>query len=169
MPITHKQVNLFDSEAVFLLHQVNCRGVMGSGIAKQVRERYPEVYEAYRALCDGCDTPSDLLGLIDPEPIADGQWIVNCFTQDDYGRNCRHTDYEALRSALNYVAGIAGCYCLLTHYQDDLPLIAIPYKMGCDRGGGDWKNVVEPMIKEILGNYNTVICHLEPVKEVCTL
>ena len=99
MPITHKQVNLFDSEAVFFLHQVNCRGVMGSGIAKQVRERYPEVYEAYRAFCDG-RAPSNLLGLIEPEPIADNQRIVNCFAQDDYGCNCRHTDYEALRAAL---------------------------------------------------------------------
>lgn len=169
MPIIHEQVNLFDSEAVFLLHQVNCRGVMGSGVAKQVRERYPEVYEAYRAFCDSSDTPSDLLGLIEPEPIADNQWIVNCFAQDDYGRDRRHTDYEALRTALNFVAGIASCFCVLTHFPGDQPLIAIPYKMGCDRGGGDWENVVEPMIVSVLGEYNVVICHLEPVKEVCLL
>ena len=28
--------NLFDSEAQILAHQVNCKGVMGSGVAKEV-------------------------------------------------------------------------------------------------------------------------------------
>ena len=30
--------------------------------------------------------------------------------------------------------------------------IAIPYKMGCDRGKGNWSNVVYPMICDVVGN-----------------
>ena len=32
--------NLFDSNAHIIAHQVNCQGVMGSGVAKQVKERF---------------------------------------------------------------------------------------------------------------------------------
>ncbi len=39
--------NLFDTKAKIIAHQVNCRGVMGSGVALQIKERYPYVYEMY--------------------------------------------------------------------------------------------------------------------------
>ena len=31
-----------------ICHQVNCQGVMGSGIAKQIRDTYPIVFENYK-------------------------------------------------------------------------------------------------------------------------
>lgn len=45
-----------------IAHQVNCRGVMNSGVAKTVRERYPEAFDAYKKLCDETPNPFDLLG-----------------------------------------------------------------------------------------------------------
>lgn len=36
--------NLFDSKADVLCHQVNTYGVMGAGIALEVRKRFPGVY-----------------------------------------------------------------------------------------------------------------------------
>lgn len=47
MAVVIKEGNVFDSDADIICHQVNCQGVMGSGVAKEVRERYPEVYYAY--------------------------------------------------------------------------------------------------------------------------
>ena len=44
--------DVFKSGADFVLHQINCQGVMGSGVAKQVREKHPEVYSAYVTLCN---------------------------------------------------------------------------------------------------------------------
>ena len=35
--------NLLDKQWDIFCHQVNCKGVMGSGIAKQIAEKYPEV------------------------------------------------------------------------------------------------------------------------------
>ena len=32
------------SPPTLVCHQVNCRGVMGSGLALQIRERYPVVF-----------------------------------------------------------------------------------------------------------------------------
>ncbi len=40
--------NLFDTDAKFICHQVNCMGKMGSGVALQVRQRFPHVYEEYK-------------------------------------------------------------------------------------------------------------------------
>jgi O-acetyl-ADP-ribose deacetylase (regulator of RNase III) len=42
--------NLLDSNCDYICHQVNCQGVMGSGIARQIRERYPVVYLYYKML-----------------------------------------------------------------------------------------------------------------------
>ena len=41
-----------ESGCNIICHQVNCQGVMGSGIAKQVREKYPNVYNSYKKACD---------------------------------------------------------------------------------------------------------------------
>ena len=35
-----------------ICHQVNCQGKMASGIAKQIRNTYPQVYDAYKAKYD---------------------------------------------------------------------------------------------------------------------
>lgn len=37
-----------DGRPTVVCHQVNCKGVMGAGLAKQIREKHPEVYEAYK-------------------------------------------------------------------------------------------------------------------------
>ena len=44
--------NLLNSDCDYICHQVNCMGKMGSGIAKQIRIKWPEVYIAYRAKCN---------------------------------------------------------------------------------------------------------------------
>ena len=36
--------NVFDTDAKYICHQVNCKGKMASGVAKEVRERYPDAY-----------------------------------------------------------------------------------------------------------------------------
>ena len=51
--------NLFDTDAKFICHQVNCMGKMGSGVALQVRQRFPHVYEEYKKVAS-----SDMLGKV---------------------------------------------------------------------------------------------------------
>ena len=43
--------NLFDSGAQTLVNTVNCVGVMGKGIAKEFRDRWPEMFKDYFAAC----------------------------------------------------------------------------------------------------------------------
>ena len=52
MAVIIKEGNVFDSDADIICHQVNCQGVMGSGVAKEVRERFPNVYEEFPIVKD---------------------------------------------------------------------------------------------------------------------
>ena len=149
--IKHIKCDIFESGADVICHQVNCQGVMGSGIAKQVREKYPEVFAYYKKVCDEWTTKfgsNSLLGGIQVLPITSG-WIINLFAQDKFGYDGKcYTDYDSLRRCLEKA-------------KDEFPnkTIAIPYLMGCHRGGGDW-NVVYKMIEEVFvdSDCDVLIC-----------
>ena len=138
--IKHIKCDIFESGADVICHQVNCQGVMGSGVAKQVREKYPNVYENYREMCKMYE-PSELLGCVFSGNVRDEIRIDNLFAQENFGYDGKcYTDYNALRKCLEAVAD---------HYSNKT--IAIPYLMGCHRGGGDW-NIVYKMIEEIFAD-----------------
>lgn len=137
--------DLFETTAKYICHQVNCKGKMGSGVAKQIRERYPEVYSAYRLECNLFDeqgNPRDLLGSNLPVQADDGKIICNMFAQNAYGYDgACYTDYEAFRM----------CLIELAIYVPAGDTIAMPYKIGCGLGGGDW-SVIEGLISTVLGD-----------------
>lgn len=43
--------DLFSVTQGIIGHQVNCKGVMGGGVALQVKNNYYNVYKEYRDLC----------------------------------------------------------------------------------------------------------------------
>ena len=134
--------DIFESGADIIAHQVNCQGVMGSGVAKQVREKYPQVYEYYKETCS--KPHANLLGVCQMCPIglSGDQWIANLFGQDKFGYDGKcYTDYDKLREALLSLNRFAKGGKPTT--------FAIPYLMGCQRGGGDWE-IVSKMIEEEL-------------------
>ena len=50
------------SDCDIICHQVNCQGVMNSGVAKAIREKWPEVYDNYKLWYDKEDDKVNLLG-----------------------------------------------------------------------------------------------------------
>lgn len=147
--------NIFDSGADVICHQVNCQGVMGSGIAKQVRERYPWVYGRYKWFCTlNSDCKEHLLGSAQHVFIDETRVIVNLFAQENFGYDGKcYTDYDALRECLRKVnQGFKG------------RTVAIPYLMGCHRGGGDW-DTVQKMVEETMTDCDvTLYRYSEPEK-----
>lgn len=139
--IKHIKGNLFDTDAPIIMHQVNCKGVMGSGVAKQVKERFPKAYRDYKKIVD--DKEMVLLGYTQTV-FNNEKCIVNLFGQDGYGRDRQHTDLKKLRQSLNALEYLLR---LVAPYSG-AKQIAMPYKMGSDRGGADWKLVLE-MIEEV--------------------
>jgi len=149
--LVYKNGDILTSTADVICHQVNCKGVMGAGLAKQIRNKYPNVYDHYKWHCETfgqtSGVKSSLLGniILDfGKDIDSGKQIIaSLFAQDGYGRDKRYTDYEALRKGLK---------CLSLFLGGHENTIAIPYQMGCGLGGGDW-NVVLPIVEEELASY----------------
>lgn len=146
--IKHIKCDIFESGADLILHQVNCQGAMNSGVAKQVREKYPNVYVQYKNLCDTHnENKSALLGKTLVINTGDN-FIANLFAQEFYGYDGKcYTDYNALKK----------CLQTAKNYLNWDDVVAIPYLMGCYRGGGDW-NVVYRMIEEIFVDNDVLIC-----------
>lgn len=82
--IQYEKKSLFDvTGKVILVHAVNCKGVMGSGIAKEFKARFPEAFEAYALDCFKQPLPgvSALYNTHNPDIK------MGClFTSDGYGK-----------------------------------------------------------------------------------
>lgn len=107
-----------------IVHQVNCKAKMGSGLALQIRNKYPEVYDRYIK-----DPP--FLGTVQIVYVTDELAVVNLAGQYDYGRDKQHTDYVAVERAMLQLSRM--------HIGENDTNIYIPFNMGCGLGGGDWK------------------------------
>lgn len=95
--------DLLGANAQYICHQVNCKGRMGSGVAKQIRAKYPEVYDAYICLCNEGHNKKDpfwTFGQAQFVECHDGKTIVNMFAQSSYGYDGKlYTDYAAFKAA----------------------------------------------------------------------
>ena len=49
--ITYREGDLFESNCQTLVCTVNCKGVMGKGIALEFKQRFPIMYNEYRNVC----------------------------------------------------------------------------------------------------------------------
>lgn len=121
-----------------ICHQTNCMGVMGSGIAKQIADKYPSVAMRNKDYCRLCNP----LGTILPVRVDKDHICVNLYGQYNYGRNKRFTDYKALQSALDMLADRLNKSAIPADWT-----IGFPNRIGCGLAGGSWSEVY-PMIIE---------------------
>lgn len=138
--------NILDITNGIIVHQVNCQGVMGAGIALQIRRRWPKVYTAYHRLCLEEQRGTKLLGRIQMVGTTGKLTICNLFGQHRYGRNRRYTDYDAVRKALSRLAELSMSR-----------QIYIPYNMGCANAGGDW-DIVSGIIADTCSR--SIVCKI---------
>lgn len=150
--------NLLESDCNIICHQVNCQKVMGSGIAKQIRDKWPEVFTRYQEYMNyfwnmGIATSSNhYLGQMQIIKVADHKWVANFFSQDKYlPRGIYHTHYEAFRICCKKLKSHIDDYAVLKD-----AIIGFPYKIGCGLAGGDW-NIVYNIIEEEFVDYNVRI------------
>lgn len=130
-----------------LLHICNTQGVMGSGIALEIKNRIPSAYAAYK----DCES---VVGLYLGGISCSGK-VANLHAQRNYGRGTRHLNYGALVSCFR---SFIERYDY--HYGEE---VVIPHLMGCDRAGGDWEIVME-LIEFILCDFNVTICAIGEMK-----
>lgn len=134
--------DLLQAKEAAICHQVNCQNVMGSGVAKAIFTKWPEVKTEYHRFCNG-RRPRDLLGRIQvvnlSEFSAGDKVVINIFGQ----LNCGHdkicyTRYDALETAFDEINRV-----------DEFKSLAFPYGFGCGLAGGNWQQVERLMLEHL--------------------
>lgn len=122
-----------------IAHGCNCFCTMGSGIAKQIKEQFPEALDTdilHTIRGDikklGCYTccRSKVYGFI----------IVNAYTQYRYGTDSPKIDYEAITLVMRKL-----------NHDHEGKRIGLPL-IGAGLAGGDWnriKNIIETELKDM--------------------
>ena len=142
--------NLLTSNSDVMFHQANCFSTMGSGIARQIKSMYPQVYEADR---NAPLTPEAKFGHFTWAPIitpaGKSATMVNLYGQYRYGLDKQHTDYDKLYQAIQLCLD-----SLLELHNGSISHLkfGVPKNMGCGRGGGEW-SVVLDMLEELAEIY----------------
>jgi O-acetyl-ADP-ribose deacetylase (regulator of RNase III) len=135
--------DILNIESGIIVHGCNNCGVMRSGLAKQVRYKYPEAYDEYLRMFQGDGLKIDL-GEISHIQITKYKIIVNAITQDGFGYDGKkYVSYDAIELSFSHVVELASK--IEDEYGKKLDIV-FP-KIGCGLGGGNW-NIVEKIIDE---------------------
>lgn len=130
-----------------IAHQVNCKGVMGAGVAKVLRNQFPSIYPHYKNLCD----KTNPLGMSQPIQVGPNSYVVNLFGQDTYGRTGVHTNVFKLKEAFSSMQDFA--------VAKGINEVAMPYGIGAGLAGGDW-NEIYSAIQEVFTKINVLLYKL---------
>lgn len=151
MKIQYIQGDLFNTDHKYILHGCNAKGVMGSGVARIVRDRFPLAYERYTVWCSkGFRLGTSLL--VD----CGDKTIINAVTQQNYGKvSEQRSDAKKRYVSYDAVADIfAELEQLIPNSTISMPIV------GCDLGGGDW-SVVSAIIESSCKTIQPVVYKLD--------
>jgi len=144
-------------EEGILFHQVNCRGIMGGGIARSFALKWPELEIKYREYCQIYDTSQEqLIGRVWMFNASPTIRIANVFGQGDVSRTKRMTSYDATVTAFERIVNSRRRNPESKYWNGQF---YFPYKMGCGLGGGNWD-----IYSKIIETYfpDAIICKYEP-------
>lgn len=151
-------------EVNVIAHCCNAQKVMGSGLALQVKNRYPQAYTEYvdhltkaQQWYRGPVGTTNVVKLGQHEDGWRDKKIYNLIGQEFYGTGNRQVNYGAISQCLCAMStGLTGNRDVVVQDYDD---IGFPYKMASDRGGADW-NIILEMIEFYFKNHNVRIYKL---------
>lgn len=142
--------DILQSTTGLIIHGCNAQGVMGSGLALQIRTKYPAVFDAYKKIPKGDKS----LGIFQCIHINDDLAIGNCITQLYYGREQRkYADLGSIRESLE----AAFMWCSEFGKELNAP------EIGCGLGGLQWSEV-EPIFLELNAKYPEVTVKIYRLK-----
>ncbi len=125
--------DIFNSPAQVIVNTVNTVGVMGKGLALSFKNRYPEMFESYKKVCEKNSLKTGKLMLY----YYPDHWILLFPTKE-------HWRYP---SKLEYIE--SGLIKFVQTYADkNISSIAFP-KLGCGNGELSW-NDVRPIMEKYL-------------------
>jgi O-acetyl-ADP-ribose deacetylase (regulator of RNase III) len=123
--ITYQLGDIFTSKAQVIVNPVNCKGVMGKGLALAFKERYPAMFSVYQKECR-----EGILRIGRPTLYKESNpWILNFPTKDNWKAS----------SKLVYIQeGLE--YFVTNYHKAGIQSIAFP-KLGTQHGKLSWEEV----------------------------
>lgn len=124
--------SIWDLDASIRINPVNTQGIMGAGIAKEFKQRYPEMFNAYKKACDTGLLRAGGLHMYNKEPDL---VIVNFATKGKWHKP----------SKLEYIdAGLQQLMFIMARVRMQ-EVIAIP-ALGCGLDELGWPLIREKLI-----------------------
>lgn len=147
--------DIFEANINGLLQSCNLHRTFGSGLAAQIKVRFPEAYEADLKTKDG---DYHKLGTFSYANI-DNFFIFNIYSQIGFrtvGTQCA-THYPSV------FAGMISVKEFIENYRFGYFNLGIPYKYGSGLGGGSWPTIMRIIEKVFDGwvksdTHNVLIC-----------
>jgi len=135
--IQYVKGDIFQSDCEVWVNPVNTVGVMGAGLAKKFKDRYPAVFKDYAQTCK--------LGV-----IKIGNVILHEVDHPKFIASFPTKKHWKDSSRLSYILlGLQSLQLRVNEYG--IKSIAMP-KIGCGLGGLDWEEV-RPEIEKIFGEH----------------
>ena len=127
--------NVFFSDAKTIVCPVNTVGVMGNGLARAFRDRYPGLYDAYKKACaNGVFQKQGYFVFKDP----DFKTQILCFPTKRHWKN--DSQLRWIRDGLAKLAN--------TYKDHNITSIIFP-PIGCGKGNLSWVDVKPLLIEEL--------------------
>lgn len=139
---------VFQAPVQTLVNTVNCDGVMGKGLALEVRRRFSEVFPKYRKMCQAGKLKVGTLQLVKTPT----RWIINFPTKNHWRAKSRIAYIE--RGLKKFAS---------TYRRKKITSVAFP-PLGCGSGGLRWEQVRPVMDRYLrpLPNIQIYVCLAEP-------
>lgn len=156
MKIEYRTGNLLTAEDIKIVIQgCNSHGVMGSGIAKTIRDLYPQNYEIYRkAYVD----QGNLLYMGQVVWADMGRHLIgNLISQKDYGRdpNVVYVGYSAIQAGVETIDAFVAQRRSLTDQEAEMELVGFPL-IGAGLANGSWKKISQ-IIEDGASNFQPIV------------
>ena len=135
MTISFISGNILKSDSDYIVNTVNCVGVMGKGLALQIKKKFPAEFSEYKKSCDAGELSPGSVYVFNEmfNPV-----IIHMTTKNHW-INPSKIEYiqDSLKALKEYFSS-----------ETDHRSVALP-AIGCGNGGLNWSDVRELILKEL--------------------
>ncbi|MCP3871693.1 MAG: phosphatase [Desulfobacteraceae bacterium] len=128
-----------------VIHGCNCFCTMGAGIAKMIRENFPEAYQADLNTRMGDKKKLGTYSLAHIKRNGNNFTVINAYTQYDFSGFGQLVDYGAIQK-------------IFAHIKTDFTHQRIGYpKIGAGLAKGNWEVISNIINEELQGEAHTLV------------
>lgn len=128
-----------------IIHGCNCFCTMGAGIARAIKEEFPEALNADAATAEGDKEKLGGYSYAGVDRNSHTITVINGYTQYNYFGESVLVDYDAVTT-------------LFSRLKNDFPGKRFGYpKIGAGLAGGDWSTISAIIDKELAGEDHTLV------------